>query len=46
MPNFFKDFIYENSIKMKNKPDLALLGTPYRSNEIKKEHQNIMRLSL
>jgi hypothetical protein len=33
-------------IKMKNKPDPALSGGSYLFNEIKKGHQNLVRLSL
>jgi hypothetical protein len=42
----FKKFKYENVIKMKNKPDPALVGGSYLFNEIKKGHQNLARLSL
>jgi hypothetical protein len=42
----FKEFIYKNVIKMKNKSDPALSGGSYLFNEIKKGHQNLMRLSL
>jgi hypothetical protein len=42
----FSKFKYENVIKMKNKPYLALLGGSYLFNEIKKGHQNLVRLSL
>jgi hypothetical protein len=42
----FKKFKYENVIKMKNKADPALLGGAYLFNEIKKGHQNLVRLSL
>jgi hypothetical protein len=38
----FKKFKYENVIKMKNKPDLVLVGGSYLFNEIK----NLVRLSL
>jgi hypothetical protein len=41
-----KKFKYENVIKMKNKPYPALLGGSYLFNEIKKGHQNLVRLSL
>jgi hypothetical protein len=34
----FQKFKYENVIKMKNKPDPALLGGSYPFNEIKKGH--------
>jgi hypothetical protein len=34
----FQKFRYENVIKMKNKPDPALLGGSYLFNEIKKGH--------
>jgi hypothetical protein len=37
---------YENVIKMKNKPDPAPSGGSYLFNEIKKGHQNLVRLSL
>jgi hypothetical protein len=43
MHNFLK-FKHENVIKMKNKPDLALLRPP-NLNEIKKGYQNLVRLS-
>jgi hypothetical protein len=33
----FQKFKYENVIKMKNKPDLTLLGGSYLFNEIKKD---------
>jgi hypothetical protein len=33
----FKKFKYQNIIKMKNKPDLALVGGSYLFNEIKKD---------
>jgi hypothetical protein len=33
----FQKFKYENVIKMKNKPDRALLGGSYLFNEIKKD---------
>jgi hypothetical protein len=42
----FKKFKYENVIKMKNKPAPALVGGSYLFNEIKKGHQNLVRLSL
>jgi hypothetical protein len=42
----FKKFKYENIIKMKNKTDPALLEGSYLFNEIKKGHQNLVRLSL
>jgi hypothetical protein len=38
-------FKHENVIKMKNKPDPALLRPPNLSNEIKKGYQNLVRLS-
>jgi hypothetical protein len=41
-----KKFKYEDLLEIKNKPDPALLGTSYLSNEIKKGHQNLMSLSL
>jgi hypothetical protein len=34
------------STKIKNKPDPAILQTSYLFNEIKKGHQNLVRLSL
>jgi hypothetical protein len=40
----FKEFKYENAIKMKNKLDPALVQIS--SNKIKKGHQNLVRLSL
>jgi hypothetical protein len=43
--NFLK-FKHENIIKMKNKPDPALLRPSNLSNEIKKGYQNLVRLSL
>jgi hypothetical protein len=43
--NFLK-FKHENVIKMKNKPDPALLQLSNLSNEIKKGYQNLVRLSL
>jgi hypothetical protein len=43
--NFLK-FIHENFIKLKNKPDPALLQPSNLSNEIKKGYQNLVRLSL
>jgi hypothetical protein len=42
----FKKFKYKNVIKMKNKTDPALSGESYLFNEIKKGHQNFVRLSL
>jgi hypothetical protein len=42
-----KKFIYENVIKMKNKPDPALSGGSYLySMKSKKGHQNLVRLFL
>jgi hypothetical protein len=43
--NFLK-FIHENVNKIKNKPDPAQLRPSNLSNEIKKEYQNLVRLSL
>jgi hypothetical protein len=43
--NFLK-FKHENVIKMKNKPDPALLRPLNLSNEIKEGYQNLVRLSL
>jgi hypothetical protein len=43
--NFLK-FKHENVIKMKNKPDPALLRPLNLSNEIKKGYQNLVRISL
>jgi hypothetical protein len=37
---------HENVIKMKNKPDPALLRLSNLSNEIKKGYKNLVRLSL
>jgi hypothetical protein len=42
----FKKFKYKNVIKMKNKPDAALVGGSYLFNELKKGQQNLVRLSL
>jgi hypothetical protein len=42
--NQLKKFKYE--IKLKNKPVSDLSGGSYLFNEIKKEHQNLLRLSL
>jgi hypothetical protein len=42
----FKKFKYENVTKMKNQPDTALVGGSYLFNEIKKGHQNLVRISL
>jgi hypothetical protein len=42
---FTKNYI-KKVIKMKNKPDPALLRTSYLPNEIKKGHQTLMKLSL
>jgi hypothetical protein len=45
MSTFLK-FKYENANKIKNKLDPALQRTVYLSNEIKKGHPNLVRLSL
>jgi hypothetical protein len=42
----FLKFKSENLIKMKNKPDPALVGGSNLFNEIKKGHQTLVRLSL
>jgi hypothetical protein len=41
-----KKFKYEKVIKMKNKPDPTLSEGSFLFNEIKKGHQNLVRLSL
>jgi hypothetical protein len=43
--NFLK-LQHKNVIKMKNKPDPALLRPSNLSNEVKKGYQNLVRLSL
>jgi hypothetical protein len=44
--HIFLKFKHENVIKMKNKPDSAILRPSNLSNEIKKGYRNLMRLSL
>jgi hypothetical protein len=44
MAKFLK-FKCENLIKLKNKPDPAILGTSYPSNYIKKGQQNLMSIN-